>query len=224
MHLIMCSNDETNFMQIDEGENRFCVLKVPTLSFDDPQLLEKMESEIPAFLHFLSERKLHYPENQSRFSFDPKVYETEALKIIQERTQNFLPKQVQDYIREIFMMTGESYIYLSPADIVKGVADFSQIKLPKPAVTDYLKYDLAMQPEARCRYTVYKENLSSAEDADPVLKESKTGFPYKFFYKDFLTEEDLLLRGEKEPEKERNTPTIVQAQLELNVPEEPCPF
>ncbi|MDR2840389.1 MAG: DUF5906 domain-containing protein, partial [Paludibacter sp.] len=30
-HLIMCSNDETNFMQIDDGENRFAVLKIPVL-------------------------------------------------------------------------------------------------------------------------------------------------------------------------------------------------
>ena len=66
MHLIMCSNDETNFMQIDEGENRFCVLKVPTLSFDDPNILQKMEAEIPAFLYFLSKRKLHYPQGQGR--------------------------------------------------------------------------------------------------------------------------------------------------------------
>lgn len=31
MHIIVCSNNETNFMQIDEGENRYAVLKVGVL-------------------------------------------------------------------------------------------------------------------------------------------------------------------------------------------------
>jgi len=30
--LILCSNNENNFLQIDEGENRFAVFKVPTLT------------------------------------------------------------------------------------------------------------------------------------------------------------------------------------------------
>ncbi len=194
MHLIMCSNDETNFMQIDEGENRFAVLKVPTLPFDDPQILQKMETEIPAFLHYLSQRKLYYEENKSRFSFDTKVYETEALKAIQERTQNFLPKQVKDYIHELFMISGETYIFLCPKDIVRGVYDFSQVKLPKPAVTDYLKYDLNMKPEAKCRYTIYKESMDP-ENVTGYTTLSVTGFPYKFFFEDFLSEEDITARS-----------------------------
>ena len=101
-------------MQIDEGENRFCVLKVPTLSFDDPSILQKMETEIPHFLYFLKKRSLHYPTGQGRFSFNPTVYETEALKVIQERTQNFLPKQVKDFLNEMFRMTGQAYLDYCP--------------------------------------------------------------------------------------------------------------
>ena len=62
--LVMCSNDENNFMQIDEQENRYCIIKVPTIPKEnrDPKLFEKMISEIPAFLHFLQNRDVCYPE------------------------------------------------------------------------------------------------------------------------------------------------------------------
>jgi hypothetical protein len=209
IHLIMCSNDETNFMQIDEGENRFAILKIPTLPFDDPLILQKMEEEIPAFLYFLSNRKLHYEENKSRFSFDTKVYETEALKAIQERTQNFLPKHVRDYIRELFMISGESFLYLTPIDIVRGINIFSQVKLSHPSVTDHLKFELNMKPEPRRRYTLYKESTVS-ENETGYTTVSLTGFPYKFFFEDFLSEEDIAARGNTSGEKMDPPPESVQ--------------
>ena len=95
MHLILCSNDENNFMQIDEGENRFAVIKVPTLPFDDPKILQKLEKEVGHFLHFLSHRKLFYETGKSRFSFDTKIYETEILKKVQERTMNKVHKEIR---------------------------------------------------------------------------------------------------------------------------------
>ena len=41
MHIIVCSNNETNFMQIDEGENRYAVLKVGVLEKDDPFIMSR---------------------------------------------------------------------------------------------------------------------------------------------------------------------------------------
>jgi hypothetical protein len=220
MHLIMCSNDETNFMQIDEGENRFAVLKVPTLPFDDPQILQKMEAEVPAFLHYLSNRQLHYEENKSRFSFDTKVYETEALKVIQERTQSFLPKQVKDYIRELFMISGQTYLYLSARDIERGLSEYSQTKLKKTEIMYYLKYDLHMKPENRCRYTGYKESLNP-DDVSGYTTFSVTGFPYKFFFEDYLTDEDILARGDTAVEAEGiKAPGPAQTSLSYTAPNE----
>ena len=57
MHIIVCSNNETNFMQIDEGENRYAVLKVGVLEKDDPFIMSKMDKEIGALLYYLSNRE-----------------------------------------------------------------------------------------------------------------------------------------------------------------------
>lgn len=190
MHLIMCSNDESNFMQIDEGENRFCVLKVPTLPFDDPQMLQKMEAEIPAFLYYLRTRKCYYPRNQGRFSFNPKVYETEALKVIQERTQNYIPKQIRDYVHDMFMLTGESYLSFTPKDISIGLLKSNNLKIEKTKIKEYLKYELGMKNSIeKIRYSLYEETMDPNTD-NGYLKISQTGFPYEFFYKDFLDTEE----------------------------------
>ena len=216
MHLIMCSNDETNFMQIDEGENRFCVLKVPTLSFDDPGILQKMEQEIPHFLHFLKNRTLHYPTGQGRFSFNPVVYETEALRVIQERTQNFLPKQVKDFFNEMFRMTGEAYLEYSPKDIVRGIYEFSNTKISKPAIMDYLKFDLNLRPQPKGRYTLYKESLDP-ENTAGYETVSITGYPYRFFYKDFLD-------AEEQEEQEAMMEKAEQAIQTVSTQETQLPF
>lgn len=201
MHLIMCSNDESNFMQIDEGENRFCVLKVPTLPFDDPGMLQKMEAEIPAFLYFLRTRKFYYPRNQGRFSFNPKVYETEALKVIQERTQSYIPKQIRDYIHDLFMLTGESYIRLTPKDISNGLMKSSNIKIEKSKVRDYLKYDLGVMPSnVKVRYNRYEESLDPNTDNETIAVNT-TGYPYEFFFEDFLDNEEKKGFNRKEGDK-----------------------
>lgn len=75
---IMCSNNEHNFIKIDAQETRFWVRKIEALKHDDVDFLDKLISEIPAFLYFLSNRKLS-TENKSRMWFTPQQIKTKAL-------------------------------------------------------------------------------------------------------------------------------------------------
>jgi hypothetical protein len=188
IHLIMCSNNETNFMQIDDGENRFAVFKVPVLEDDDPRIIRKIEEEIPAFLHYISSRKLYYEENRSRFSFAPQVYETEELKAVQERMQDFIPKTVKDYLRDLFMASKEEYLYLSAIDLMDGIRRTSDDRVKKPALMSYLKYDLKMKQEGYKRYTAYALNEINEEG---YTTKSKPGYPYRFYRDDYLSPEDM---------------------------------
>ncbi len=67
---ILCSNNEENFIKIDQHETRFWVLKVPKAKKEETELLEKLRQEIPAFLYFLSKRKLH-TSKKTRMWFTP---------------------------------------------------------------------------------------------------------------------------------------------------------
>lgn len=135
--LVMCSNDETNFIKIESEENRYMVVKVPTLQEKDPDLLEKMKAEIPAFLFFLKNRQLHH-ERKDRLWFDPKEFETDALLRIQECTENLLIRNIKDCIRTQFFIQMTNEIRLSKGviyDLVKAQYKHAD----KVRIGDYMK-------------------------------------------------------------------------------------
>jgi hypothetical protein len=76
---ILCSNNETSFIKIDKEEIRFWVLKIEQFEKEDVNFLEKLTKEIPAFLNYLSNRKLS-TENKSRMWFTPHDIKTSALE------------------------------------------------------------------------------------------------------------------------------------------------
>lgn len=111
--LIMCSNDEFNFVKIDKEENRYCIIKVEPFTGDtDPHMVKKMLEEIPAFLYFLKHRQLYYPE-RSRLWFDERLFETEALLKIQERTEPMVVKQIKNAIKDQFYWLNTESVRLS---------------------------------------------------------------------------------------------------------------
>lgn len=187
IHLVMCSNDENNFMQIDQGENRFAVIKVKTLDKDNPGLLAEMEKEVGHFIYFLSKRSLKYPTGKSRFSFDPKVYETEALKKVQERTQNKIHREIKQYITDCFIKYGVERLCYIPGDLAKEVSENSRFKISRTDVVDFLKDELGMQPIGYCRYDLWGL-VQSDRDGNFEAKKigSKPGTPYEFFRDDFI--------------------------------------
>ena len=78
---MLCSNNEHLPVIIDAGETRYWVRKIVPLRSDDTDFLQKLKTEIPAFLHFLQHRLLS-TEKESNMWFNPKRLETDALRKI----------------------------------------------------------------------------------------------------------------------------------------------
>ncbi len=53
---VLCSNNEDNFIQIDPGEIRYWIRRLPPLQQDNKSLLAELRTEIPFFIHYLVER------------------------------------------------------------------------------------------------------------------------------------------------------------------------
>ena len=68
---VMCSNNPDTPIWIEEDDDRYLVIDVPPL-----------QKKIPAFIHFLLNRKMKYPEPQERMWFPMKELETPALRRI----------------------------------------------------------------------------------------------------------------------------------------------
>lgn len=190
MHIIVCSNNETNFMQIDEGENRYAVLKVSPLEKDDPEIMEKMRKEIGAFLYYLSNRKYYYNYKKSRMGFKPEVYMTESLIRVQERTENKAVKEIKDFIRQSFIDYETVELYYSPKDLAIEINQVGGFTISKSTIIDFLKYDLNIRPEPMMRYDYYVMKADpNTGTIRPEKGGTKTGRPYKFERKDFIKEE-----------------------------------
>lgn len=55
---ILCSNNEENFIKIDDLEIRYWVIKVNPFAKENPDLLEQMRKEIVSFAYHLSHREI----------------------------------------------------------------------------------------------------------------------------------------------------------------------
>ncbi|WP_245737204.1 primase-helicase family protein [Maribacter orientalis] len=71
---VPCSYNEDNFIKIDENETRFWVLKIPVLKKEETDFLNRLISEIPAFLYYMQKRQLS-SEHTTRMWFTPKQVE-----------------------------------------------------------------------------------------------------------------------------------------------------
>ena len=98
--IVLCSNNETNFMVIGIQETRYWVRKIKELEFKDPSYKIKLTAEIPRFLYFLINRKLS-TTNQSRMWFTPEQIYTEALRRVKSEHVNKIEQELYEIIKEI---------------------------------------------------------------------------------------------------------------------------
>lgn len=102
--IIISSNDADRVMKIEEGENRWFVVRVPAITGPkDPDLLLKLREEVPAFLHLIRNREIFHPKSD-RLWFKDEWFYTEQLRIIQETTKNRIDRVFEEWIREQFLL------------------------------------------------------------------------------------------------------------------------
>lgn len=189
-HLLFCSNNERNFMQIDPGENRFAVLKVPSYRKkgvkDDPDMLDKMRKEVPGFLNFLQNRRLHYPEKTTRFWFPDEVYITEALQIVMDKTKSTIEKELDDWLNDAFHNFPEIELNYTLDDIHTELNKSAEYKFPKSKIKDLLAENYNITPGPSLRYTYF-----TTDDKGEPVEHKKKGRFCTFYAKDWLSDEQF---------------------------------
>jgi len=98
--IILCSNNENDFMVIGLQETRYWVLKINPIAEKDPGFMKKLAREIPQFLRFLYERKLS-TKRKSRLWFTSEQIFTEALRKVKAESVNKLELELYEIIKEI---------------------------------------------------------------------------------------------------------------------------
>lgn len=112
---ILCSNNEDNFIQIDEEEIRFWIRKIRPIKTEDVFFLKKLNAEIPCFLKYLLERDFKSSQ-KTRMWFTPQQIMTESLlKLI---NKNKTEVALLELFHECFEKIDDEEILIAPNDIL----------------------------------------------------------------------------------------------------------
>ncbi len=144
---ILCSNNEDNFIQIDENEIRFWIIKVKPIKEENTEFLQQLNKEIPDFLSFLLSQKFT-SSKKSRMWFSPEEIKTEALKKLVWRNNNKLERQIVELFNEIFENFDENEIQFTPTDIVSMLKTMFKSYWSVSDVRKLLKNNWKIEPKS----------------------------------------------------------------------------
>jgi len=153
--IILCSNNESDFMVIGLKETRYWVLKINPIAEKDPGFMKKLSREIPHFLYFLANRKLS-TKRKSRLWFTPEQIYTEALQKVKAQQVNMEEKELYEVIREIMEIKElDSFSFINSN--IKALLDRAGIKISRSRVRSILedKWGLSQYPNAS-NFTTYQ--------------------------------------------------------------------
>lgn len=180
---IFVSNEEGKALKIEKGDPRWAVFKVPTFAKngikDNPNIEEQILKEIPAFLHFLTNRKLFYP-HKSRMYFDPAVYQTKQLQLYYNNAVSLLAQSIKQLVIDTFsFFPDENILHFSVSEIIDELKNEVRF-LNRGQVAKALEIELQIKPsDKRGRYT-YCSRKGSELDTNFPAKYHRNNIYYSF--------------------------------------------
>jgi len=117
---ILCSNNEENFIQIDENEIRFWILKINPIKTENTEFLNNLISEITYFLRYLIERPFS-TEKKTRMWFSADEIRTKALQKLVFKNNNKLESKIIELLYEFFESNNDEGINVVPQDLLNMI-------------------------------------------------------------------------------------------------------
>jgi len=144
---ILCSNNEDNFIQIDENEIRFWILKINPIKSENTEFLENLKNEIPLFLKFLIDRPFFSPK-KTRMWFASEEIKTKALQKLVFKNANKLEYKMLELLFEFFESNDDEEINVVPQDILNMLGRmFKQTYFTRNDVRNILKDKWKLEPQ-----------------------------------------------------------------------------
>lgn len=117
---VMCSNKVDSFIKIESLETRFWVRKIPVLKIEDVRFLEKLITEIPAFLAYILERKFA-SERKTRMWFTSKQIWTPALARLMNNNRNRVEKELASILTMVMDTLEVDCLDFIPMDLLQAL-------------------------------------------------------------------------------------------------------
>lgn len=188
--LIICSNDADRVMKIDEGENRWFVVRVFPIEEEDPQLEQKMREEIPAWLHYAMHRKIHH-KKETRLWFREEHFITDQFRIIVEETKNRLDRLIEDFIRDLFLTYRVTEINVGLKTLVNQLAlEGTKYRIDREDIRNYLQKRKGIEPAPHPVKQSYPTGWADDNGTALTLITQKQRC-YTLKYDDWLTDDEV---------------------------------
>ena len=185
--LIMCSNDAETIMKMEDGEDRWFVIKVPVPKTKDPDLETKLNAEIPAWLNFLKDRPIFH-KKEERFWFKKQYIITEQYKLIVQGTKTRSEKILEEFLADQFLTFGMQEIKMNADFILERVNRNIKYKIDAHELRRVLEDIKGLKKEDRHRY----ESPVMIDPESNVINFAKfNAKPYVFTYDKWLDAEQL---------------------------------
>lgn len=120
--IILCSNNVDEPVYMDKEEDRYWVREIPHIEAKDPLLLDKLSSEIPAFINHLLNRELKHGIPRERMWFCMRELETPALRHIKQCCGPVGEIDLAETILEVMDAYMLDEICLTKGDIIRQLS------------------------------------------------------------------------------------------------------
>lgn len=189
----MLFSNNLRMIYANRHDERYWIIQTHPSEKRDPKLKEKMKSEIPAFIHFLKNRKLT-TEQEGRMWFHPSLTRTSVFDDVVRVNEPGGASDIRDGISDMFIQNPETKeIHLTLKDVIREFLPPSTTKKwAREVLKDHLQVDLERNKAGqavsrRGRYQKFERNHDGIE-----LKEIATrGNHYIFKREMFLDDANV---------------------------------
>ena len=115
---ILCSNNESNFIQIDKEEIRFWILQIPRIKKESVDFIQELNKEIPLFLNYIYTRTFA-SERKTRMWFTPQQIETPALQRLFKASNGAEEETICECLYELFENIDDNEVHITASDLYK---------------------------------------------------------------------------------------------------------
>ena len=164
---VLCSNNETNPIFVEQGETRYWVRRIPTISGDNPDLLGEMKKELPALLWFLAQRNLS-TSKESRMWFKNNLLITDALLKIICHNRNKAENEMLQIFSEIMEYKKVEQVHFCMVDIVSMLETRGQ-RVEHTYIRRIMQDNWSIAPNVPQHYTSYRLQYDGTIDETPRI-------------------------------------------------------
>lgn len=181
---ILCSNNEENFIKIDDLEIRYWVVKVKPFAKENPDLLEQMRNEIASFAHHLTHRKIE-TQRTTRMWFTKEQIYTKALDVLVRGNRTSIEKEIEEFLIDQFYTLELDELYYTTKDLHEQL-NRANIRVGKNYVSKIITENFKLEPK-NSSYNFYSLDLSTMNNGKwSVYTENRKGRFYTFKREEFI--------------------------------------